>query len=526
MKKIIFILLAAFFAAGINAQVDLEVSSTKFFYYFDSNEQVARSLVIVIQNNGPDDYEGQFFVSVSGEGVFREVATQGKIRCGEIHEVVVGVPLSDSPISVHIDSRDYVVEANEGNNWWGFKGEEPLIRLLSGNLIARDLRDTTWLTPGEVYGESFAIMNRNLNGHNSMIGVDLEMTTHDLGDKDCYFSTAFTYVQNIQAGYKAAVKEEFYGSYKKLGVTLLANSSEMASDYHYLCSYWGLANYLKVGDIGRINIFVKVAQTDLNNSSQYASRILKVRDAIRGDINGDGVVTFEDFDLLKSVVSNNLYNPWEIMSGMYTKKGVNYGAGRVLFSSPDFLSVALLNIWLNNPKDPLVQGLGIGELMSTAMPGSSASSIKSIDNTFTVSENGKVVIDAPDADVYNVVAQDTDGRMIQRTGRIGEEISLPIDAKNVRVETVKIKNGTTGLFSATQTGPQISVYPNPVVDYLNINSPEDGQLSILNVNGQETYSQPINAQESLTLSTGDWGKGVYLIKIATGNGQSTVKVVK
>lgn len=309
-------------------------------------------------------------------------------------------------------------------------------------------------------------------------------------------------------------------------MTSLVNSSGMAFNYYWLGSYWGLANYLKVGDIARINVSADVAQTNLSNSSHYLSRILKIRDAIRGDITGDGVVNREDFDLLKKVVADNLYDFWNFRPNMYTKKGVNYGAGRIIFAQPDFLSVALLNIWLNNPNDPLVQGLGIGKLMSENLPGSEASSVKPIDNTFTISENGEVTVDAPDADVYNVIAQDVNGKMIQRTGRIGEEIILPANAKNIRVETVKIKNGATGLFSPTQAGPKVSVFPNPVTDYVNISSPEAGKLSVVNLNGQEIYSSPINANEILNLSTSDWEKGVYLIKISTTNGQSTVKVVK
>ena len=91
---------------------------------------------------------------------------------------------------------------------------------------------------------------------------------------------------------------------------------------------------------------------------------------------------------------------------------------------------------------------------------------------------------------------------------------------------MKIKNGVTRLFAPLQNEPTISVYSNPVIDYVNINSMETGRVSVLNLSGQEIHSQSINAQERLTLSTSDWSKGIYLIKIFTANGQSTVKVVK
>lgn len=522
MKKLLLILMAAFLVAGVNAQVDLQVNRVYFQKYENNSGKIYEQLRIVIQNNGPDAYEGRFSLAIFGAGATKEIIFDGKIQYGGLYEI--GLDLSsESLISVQLDSRNQVAETNEDNNWWHFKSDEPLVKLLASDLIAYDLRDTLYLTPGEVYSEQFSV--RDMNGLKSIIGVDFKMRTYDLGDKDCYFSTTFTYVQNMREGYEASITEEANGSYKMLGLTLLANSSEAASDYHWLGSYWGLANYLKVGEIARIDISADVAQADLSSSSHYVSRILKIRDAIRGDITGDGTVNREDFGLLKNVVGNYLYNPWGIWPNMYTNKGVNYGAGRIIFSQPDFLSVALLNIWLNNPNDPLVQGLGIGELMSKNLPGSEASAVKPIDNTFAVSENGEVTIDAPEADVYNIVAQDVNGKMIQRTGRLGEEIILPADAKNIRVETAKIKNGTTGLFNAS-VGPKISVFPNPVTDYVNISSPEKGKMSVISLSGQEIYSSAINAQESLTLSTGDWEKGVYLIKIATENGQSTVKVVK
>lgn len=266
----------------------------------------------------------------------------------------------------------------------------------------------------------------------------------------------------------------------------------------------------------------------VNFQNEYVSvgKTIKVIDAIRCDINGDGVVDRDDLEMLSEVVESDLFGNWKERKNRYTNKGINYGAGRILFSYPDFLSVALLNIWLNNPSDPLVQGLGIGELMSESMPGSQRSVVAPVDNTFTVSGDSKVTINAPGADVYNVTARDVNGKMIQYTGQIGEEIILPAKATDIRVETVKIKNGVTRLFAHLQNEPTISVYPNPVIDYVSINSMETGRVSVLNLSGQEIHSQSINAQERLTLSTSDWSKGIYLIKVFTANGQSTVKVVK
>jgi len=522
MRNIIATLLAAFLAAGsVSAQeVDLQIRNAQVVTFYGDDNYKVDFLYVTIQNNGPDDFQGELDVSVSDGNTAGLVTFSGMIPSRGVAEVsVLGSP-KDVAYSLYLDPGNKVQETNKNNNYLYYKASEPQIRLTSHGLIAKDLYDTLYVTPGELYAEQFVV--QDMNKHKSMVGVDFTMSTNlvDL----CNFSTFFEYISNIKEGYECSVTET-KGWSNQMRVTLLANKSEYADSYYWAGIYEGCADN-QIGKTGYISIGSKFAQTNLQNGYDYAVRFITVRDAIRCDLTGDGVVDNEDLFLLKEVVNNNLHNPWTNTRNLYTKKGINYGAGRILFSRPDFLSVALLNIWLNNPNDPLVQGLGIGELMSENLPGSEASAIKSIENTFSVSENGKVAINAPDADVYNVTAQDVNGKMIQRTGRLGEEISLPIDAKNIRVETVKIKNGTTGLFSPKSTGPQISAFPNPVTDYVNISSPEDGKLIILNLNGQEIYSSAINAQESLTLSTGDWLKGVYLIKIATDNGQSTVKVVK
>lgn len=525
MKKVIVILLAAFWAAGyVCAQeVDLQIQRAYVQNFYGDGGYQVDFLYVDIQNNGPDDFEGSFDISASHGNPAGLATFSGKISAFGMATVsVIGSP-KDVAYSLYLDPDNRIQERNEDNNYLYYKASEPQVRIMSGGLIAQDVFDTLYVTPGEFYGADFYV--QDLNEHNSMIGAEFSMVTYDFIDH-LGFSTTVSYIHNFMDGYTCSVKrfDDPYSPRKEIKITLLANSSEYASRAYWMSDFWGYGEN-QIGKIGNVYIYAKFALTNLQNGYDNVRKTIKVIDAIRCDINGDGVVDSDDLDMLSEVVDGNLFNSWDGRKNRYTKKGINYGAGRILFSQPDFLSVALLHIWLNNPNDPLVQGLGIGELMSTTMPGSSASSVKPIDNTFTV-ESGKVKINAPEADVYNVTAQDADGKMIQRTGRVGEEISLPVDAQNIRVETVKIKNGTTGLFSATQTGPKVSVYPNPVTDYVNISSPEYGRLSIMNLNGQEIYSQPINANETLNLSASDWAKGIYLIKIATATGQSTVKVVK
>ena len=520
-KSYLLIFVAAFFAASfVNAQVDLQIQ--KAFSYTSYLYSPATQLFVVVQNNGPDDFEGAFEIAVTADDFGWQKTFSGSIPALGTKEIALFNSPKDIEYHLVIDPNDKIRERNESNNWFCYKADEPQIRLMSNGLIARDVFDTLYVTPGEFYDDQFVITD--MNDHSSIIGVDFNMRTYDYSNQ-IGFSTSFTYINNIMDGYTCYVKESFeFG--REMNVTLLANSSEYAASRYWLGYFWGYGES-EVGKVSDIYIFAKFAQTNLQNGTDYVNRSIKTRDVVRCDINGDGVVNREDFDMLQMVVEKNLFNSFNSFGKKhrYTKKGVNYGAGRILFSQPDFLSVALLNIWLNNPNDELVKGLGIGQLMSETMPGSAASSIMPINNTFSV-ENGELIIEAFGADVYNVVAQTADGKMIQRTGRLGENITLPLDAKNIHVETVKIKGSTTGLFGISKTGVDVSIFPNPVTDYLQISSPESGKLSVLNLNGQEIYSSSINANEMLNLDAQTWTKGIYLVKIITATGQSTVKVAK
>jgi hypothetical protein len=73
---------------------------------------------------------------------------------------------------------------------------------------------------------------------------------------------------------------------------------------------------------------------------------------------------------------------------------------------------------------------------------------------------------------------------------------------------------------------RLTSYPNPVKDVLNIQSESlIESVSILNLNGSVLAKYPVNAGH-YTLSTSDWVKGIYLVKIVTENGVQTKRIVK
>jgi hypothetical protein len=299
----------------------------------------------------------------------------------------------------------------------------------------------------------------------------------------------------------------------------VANSSSSAIDYFWLSDFQGVARGMAVGSEASIYVKAKIALKNLRETQDDFTKTIKVIDRLRGDVNDDGVVSQLDLDILNDVVTHGLYNPCQSFKNMYTERGINYGAGIVLFSQPDFVSNCLINIWLNDQNDPLVKDLGIGVLMSERGQNSPIFGVK---NNFTVSGND-LSINAPDADLYNVTAQ-VDGKLFQKTGKISEKVLLPFGASKIRVETVKVKRDLTAMNEKIDM-LSVSVYPNPVVDYLVINGVEKATVKVTNLAGQTIYSANFNNETRI--NSKDWTNGVYIVNIYSASGaKKSVKIIK
>ncbi|MDW3209353.1 MAG: T9SS type A sorting domain-containing protein [Reichenbachiella sp.] len=74
----------------------------------------------------------------------------------------------------------------------------------------------------------------------------------------------------------------------------------------------------------------------------------------------------------------------------------------------------------------------------------------------------------------------------------------------------------------------IEVFPNPVVEYLNIRptqfNGETTRLEIMDLSGHVVY-QVNETFTELSIFVGDWRKGVYMIRFIQGKVESTHKVI-
>lgn len=77
---------------------------------------------------------------------------------------------------------------------------------------------------------------------------------------------------------------------------------------------------------------------------------------------------------------------------------------------------------------------------------------------------------------------------------------------------------------------ELSAFPNPVSDLLNINLSEaaetEGTLSLLNIEGQTLESRQVTNEGVISLDIRHLPKGVYLFRYSSATEVKTVKVIK
>ena len=73
----------------------------------------------------------------------------------------------------------------------------------------------------------------------------------------------------------------------------------------------------------------------------------------------------------------------------------------------------------------------------------------------------------------------------------------------------------------------VSVYPNPVQDFLTVKNTSNEAITfvVVDMNGKE-ISTSTTVLTSTTVSTSNWNKGVYFVKFASNNGEAVLRVVK
>ncbi len=89
----------------------------------------------------------------------------------------------------------------------------------------------------------------------------------------------------------------------------------------------------------------------------------------------------------------------------------------------------------------------------------------------------------------------------------------------------KTINGGVGIIDHNQTEDLLKVHPNPTSTNINIATAVKGNLSILNLNGQQLLQQEITGLLT-TIDIGKLAKGIYILKVVGVNGVQLGKIIK
>ncbi len=534
---VIFAIISCFSAAS-TAKVDLQPRDVFYATLADQGQNggLQPGFYVNIQNNGPEDFQGKFKIAYSYDGMQGQesfVTFSGSIRSGSYMSARLSP--EESIYFVKIDSENEVNEENETNNNSYLEVGDSQVRIISSwtGVIAEDYYPIMYVLPNEYFFQQFSLSELSsqkiADAEGSIIGFSYSSNAFDFPGSEQYYSDVQshwpegTYVDGNLIGGKYSFYlnpevDKYHASCK-----WMANSSSAAIKYFWLGSFQGTTKGMAIGSEAKIFINAEIALRDLTRKSDGLSKTIKVIDRIRGDVNDDGVVDQKDLSILTDVVDNGLYNPCMTYRNMYQERGINYGAGIIMFENPDFLSNCLFNIWINDKNDPLVQGLGIGELMSKTAQNNYDSPVYGVKNSFSVSDDN-LIINAPEADLYNVTAQ-VEGKLFQSTGKITEKVKLPINATNVRVETVKVRQNLTAL-TTPKNDLDVLIYPTKISDYCNVKYLGNGKVQVINLAGQILFSAPLKSNEELRIETGSWLNGVYLVNITSASGKVSKRIIK
>jgi hypothetical protein len=250
-------------------------------------------------------------------------------------------------------------------------------------------------------------------------------------------------------------------------------------------------------------------------------------DGYLGDVDGNEVVNTNDLNLLIS------HNSDFYEEGYYTKEGLNYGRGSILFRScATILDAYILNVWLNDPNDPRIIDLGIGKLMSE----NQLSTLIDADGSLT----GTKLSITTEGDAVNVTALSSDGKMWQKASWVTNNqatIEVPDPTWSYKIEAVKLPGSALALKNEALTTPATyslrQNYPNPFNPTTTIyySIPQSGlvNLRVFDLQGRLVTTlvneKKVAGEYQICFDATDLATGTYLYQIRSGNFCQTKKML-
>ena len=299
-------------------------------------------------------------------------------------------------------------------------------------------------------------------------------------------------------------------------------------------------------DFVHFDCSVKVIDEEKKKYSFNLSKNIIKTDGKRGDVNGDSQVDEKDVREM-AFYSENLNG--DDVKGRYTQSGVNFGRGIVLFSNLDLISWWLINIWVHNPNDPIVQGLGIGRMMSLtyrdifqmnsnhylAKP-AGPTIVRNMPFESKIEGNRMVV--STEGHAVNVMAYLPDGKIWQDTKWVDNgkvEFQIPDPRLEYRIESTWIPGKASIQTFIKEDLPiafSSSNHPNPFnpSTTIDFSLPKAGEtmVDVFNVSGQKVATLASGFQSagrhSLVWNAKSFSSGTYFCVIRQGNETRKIKM--
>ncbi len=106
--------------------------------------------------------------------------------------------------------------------------------------------------------------------------------------------------------------------------------------------------------------------------------------------------------------------------------------------------------------------------------------------------------------------------------------ACPAPGINYMTFTVSIRPCSVGMQEHPDKNQQIKIYPNPALDYFNIEleaTIEKAQVTITDITGNVIYTTSATKTHQIKISTKDFAEGIYLVHIQSANFMETRKII-
>lgn len=121
-------------------------------------------------------------------------------------------------------------------------------------------------------------------------------------------------------------------------------------------------------------------------------------------------------------------------------------------------------------------------------------------------------------------------------GKDNPDLVVTVDADHVSYYNIVFRENSTefrGMIAVSVAdrnalSDNLQVYPNPAQDFIYIHDKQavDKKVTLMNTTGAIVFSNRYNAANTITIPVQSLPRGVYILSIATDNGQATYRIVK